>query len=471
MIAVRSIFIAQHPDRSVFRKYFQKGSEGMKQRIERFIDRLSRERVNIHGFLLNVNGREIAKAYYAPFREGAPHRLYSVSKTMTGLAVGMLADAGKLRLDQPVCDFFQDWLPGNPDSRLTRLTLCDMLRMSTCFTHTAYREGVDENWARAFFTVSPTHEPGTVFCYDTGASQVLSALVRRVSGQEVIDFLEERLFTPLGLKDNRYWLRDPSGCCQGGTGLCMSLRDMHKIAQCLLDGGNHLVPAWFVEQMQQKHIETPMQPNEEERYGYGWQCWRTRAGWTMYGMGGQLAVLCPQKRALLSTVADTRLDPFGVQRIYNAFFEELYPFLDGAACEPMTFSLQIPALENKPAFAVPESGRYVFGERNGLGLKWLQLSEHALTYENSRGVILLPLVPETSMEIAYPGWPGVPALLSTGWADQGLLRVRCDAIGDAPCGFDMLLQFRDQCVTVQCRRSNDPLTDGYEGVASGYPIK
>lgn len=440
----------------------------MKQHIERFMHRLRCEEVNIHGFLLSVNGKEIAKAYYAPFREGEPHRMYSISKTMTCLAVGMLVDAGRISLDQPITDFFRDYLPPVPDERLMRQTIRDMLRMATCFRSTAYREGIDENWAKPFFTVSPTHEPGTVFHYDTGASQVLAALVRRVSGQEVMDFLEERLFTPLGLMDERYWLRDPSGCCQGGTGLCMSLRDLHSVAQCLMDGGRGLVPAWFVEQMQQKHIETLMQANEEEKYGYCWQCWRTRNGWSMYGMGGQLAVVCPEKGALLSTIADTRLDPFGVQRLYNAFFEELYPYLDGASCEPMAFEPSVSALKNDPSFAISESARFFFSHENELGIQWLQLRDQRLEYENARGVIQLALPLGQVMETPFPGWSDVPGLVTAGWADHSLLRVRFDAIGDAPCGVDMLIQFREKDVTVQCRRSYDPVTEGYEGVASGY---
>ena len=72
----------------------------------------------MHGFLLSVRDEKIAEAYYAPFREGQPHRLYSVSKTFTGIAVGMLADNGRLTLDQHITDFFQDWLPDNPSPYL-----------------------------------------------------------------------------------------------------------------------------------------------------------------------------------------------------------------------------------------------------------------------------------------------------------------------------------------------------------------
>ena len=165
-------------------------------RIDRLVKRFQREDVNVHGFILTVDGQEKAKAYYAPFREGEAHRLYSVSKTLTGIAVGMLADDGKISLDDHITDYFQDWLPENPDARLLCLTLRDMLRMATCYRWTAYREDADQDWSKPFFTGTPTHMPGTVFYYDTGCSQALAALVKRISGQEVIDFLEDQGFGP-----------------------------------------------------------------------------------------------------------------------------------------------------------------------------------------------------------------------------------------------------------------------------------
>ena len=437
-------------------------------RIQAFVDRLEKEDVNMHGFILSVGGQEKAKAYYAPFREGSPHRMYSVSKTMTGIAIGMLMDEGKLSLDSRIADFFPDWLPTEPDGKLLRLTIRDMLRMATCYRWTTYREGVDENWARTFFTGTATHEPGTVFYYDTGCSQALAALVKRLSGQEVIDFLNERLFAPLGCADERFWLRDPSGCCQGGTGLCMSLRDMHRVALCLLNGGEGIVPAWYAGEMGKKHIETLLQGNEEERYGYGWQCWRTRAGWAMYGLGGQLAVVCPEKDTVLSTIADTRLDPCGVQRIYNAFFEEVYPFIGEEDMDSVTLRRAAHTVPDRGEYGIAETGVYTFPEENQLGLKSLRLQGNCLYYENAVGKVSLSFGRGGNLETTWPGWPEVPALSCGGWVEPDLLRVRCYAVGNAPCGFDMLLRFRQDCVTVQCRKSNDPVTMGYDGVATGY---
>jgi hypothetical protein len=110
---------------------------------------------------------------------------------MTGIAVGMLINQGKLSLDDPIADHFRDWLPENPDGKLLRLTIRDMLRMATCYRWTTYREGIDENWAKTFFTGTPTHEPGTVFYYDTSCSQVLAALVKRLKRSDGVTLLQE----------------------------------------------------------------------------------------------------------------------------------------------------------------------------------------------------------------------------------------------------------------------------------------
>ncbi len=440
----------------------------LRERVAAMTRRLDREDVNMHGFLLTVRGQFKAGAYYRPFREGQPHRMYSVSKTMTGLATGMLAEEGKLRLDQPVADFFGDYLPEKPDGRILRQTIRDMLRMATCYAQTAYREREDEDWTKPFFTGRPTHEPGTVFHYDTGASQVFAALVKRLSGKEVMDFLEERLFAPLGLEDERFWLRDPSGCCQGGTGLCMSLRDLNRVVLCLAEGGRGLVPEGFLREMTRKHIDTFQRPFSEERWGYGWQCWRTRKGWSMYGLGGQLCIVCPEQQTVLTTIADTRLDFCGVQKIYDAFFEEVLPYTGSEDMEPEMFSLQVRTLPDRPECGIPKAGPYAFPPENPLRLRRLALDGNTLTLERSGGDETLMFLPGAALETAWPGNPKTPAIVTSGWTEPGELRLRCHAVGTSPCGFEMLICFRKETATVQAFRSWDPLTDGYDGVVSGW---
>lgn len=443
-------------------------NQRLKTRVENFVSRLEREGVCMHGFILSVGGQVKATAYYAPFQEGQPHRMYSISKTVVALALGILMDEGKAALDDPIAGYFPDLLPAQPDPRLLRLTIRDMLRMATCYRATAYREGVDADWTKPFFTSQPTHEPGTVFHYDTGCSQVLSSLVKRLSGQEVIDLLNERVFGPLGANDEKYWLRDPVGQCQGGTGLCMSLRDLHKVSRAVMEGGRGLIPEWFCREMGQCHSINLLHPHREESSGYGWQVWMTRAGWAMYGMGGQLAVVCPQKDTLLCTIADTRLDPVGTQRIYDAFFEEVYPYIESEDMSPLTLSLRTAAVEHAPAYAMEQAGPFYFEPDNLLGLKRVELHGNTLLWENAMGANTLRFGLGENIVDTFPGWPHIPTLCSGGWVAEGLLHLRCYLIGDAPCGVDMLLLFKGDCLTVQSRCSNDPATNGYEGVVSGW---
>lgn len=422
----------------------------------------------MHGFILSV-GKEIkVKAYYTPFREGDPHRMYSVSKSMTAVAIGILLGERKLSLDDHIVDYFRDYLPEKPDGKLMRLTIRDMLRMATCHQYTAYREGVDQDWTKPFFTVLPTHEPGTVFNYDTGCSQVLASLVKRLSGLEVIDFLNQRVFNPIGATDEKYWLRDPSGACQGGTGLCMSLRDLHKVTRLIMEGGGGYIPEWFCQEMGKIQIINALNTAREEGYGYGWQVWRTRAGWAMYGLGGQLSVVCPKKDTLLCTIADTRLDPVGVQRIYNAFFEEIYPFIGLEDMTQEEMKLFFHPLDHDPVIKREQAGPYYFEEPNSLGLKSIELLGNALIWENGRGKNFLRFGVGENIVDTFPGWPNLPTLSSGGWIEKDLLRVRCFIVGDAPCGVDILLRFKEDCLTVQSKRSFDPATNDFDGIASGY---
>ena len=444
---------------------------GLENRINSFSERIHREDVNLHGFILTVDGQEKVRAYYEPFQEGEPHRMYSVSKTMVACAIGMLMEEGRISPEDHIVDFFRDLLPEEVSPYLAELTIRDMLRMATCYRVTAYQEYVDEDWTRPFFTGKPDHAPGTVFNYDTGCSQVLSSLVRRLSGTEVIDFLEKRLFTPLGCEDRRFWLRDPSGQCTGGTGLCMSLRDLNRVALCLMNGGEGLVPSWYIREMTRKQIDTFQRPFDEERLGYGWQCWQTRAGWSMYGMGGQLCIVCPEKDVLLTTIADTRLDWNGVQKIYDAFFEEVLPYTDTEDMDPVLFSLTVRRLEDRPEYGIGAAGPYAFGERNTLRMTGLSLRGNTLTLERPDGVEWLSFLPGEYLETTWPGHPEESAVVTSGWSAPGQLRLRCHAVGNAPCGFEMLLCFREETATVQCFRSHDPLTDDYEGVASGVKRK
>lgn len=434
-----------------------------------FLNRIERERVNLYGFELREHGEIRAEGYYAPFKKGQPHRMYSISKSLVSLAIGMLEMDGRLRLDDRIASHFPDKLPAHPDERLLRLTIRDMLRMATCHRKTSYREGIDEDWAATFFTVSPTHESGTVFHYDTSCSQVLGALVERLSGMKLLAFLNERLFAPIGANDPKRWLTDPSGVPQGGTGLIMSLRDMAKVAQLVMDGGRGLIPADYLACATAKQIDTFMQGNPEERFGYGWQFWRTRDGWAMYGMGGQLAIAHPACGVLLCTIADTRLDPYGVQRIYNAFFDEIIAHQGESSCTEDERTLADRLAHLRVCGVAHDVSHSLLAECsykiNDDALKNVHLTKNSVRLEWTHAVHEFRW--DAPGQVHEDLFCGVPCLISAGMADSRTLHVHCHLIGDAPCGMDMLFSVENGHLTVVLRRSSDPMTLGYDGVFWG----
>ena len=444
--------------------------------ILRMLDRLEKENVCLHGFELRVGGSVRAEGYYAPFRKGGMHRMYSVSKTMTGLAIGLLIGDGRLKLDDRIVTFFEDKLPRNPDPRLMRLTIRDMLRMATCHRKTTYREGIDDNWDGTFFTVKPTHEPGTMFNYDTSCSQVLAALAERLAGKGLLEFLEERIFSKIGADDPKRWLTDPSGVPTGGTGLMMSLRDLGKVAQLVMDGGRGLIPADYLAAATTKQIGNDAPNFPEEGYGYGYQLWITRYGWAMYGLGGQMALCCPEKRVLLCTIGDTRLDPYGIQRLHDAFREEILDHTDELEIPGSDETLQR-RLANLRMVSVPHAGgvcpresrTYIMEDNDGQ-LKRVVLEESAvrLVWTDGEHAFCWDVLGQNKAGC----WPDtdVPTLTSAGLTEDGGLHVRCSVVGDAPCGAELFIYEKDGTVSIRMRKSSDPLTNRYDGVFWGREV-
>lgn len=448
---------------------------GSARAIMNFLKRLENQGICMHGFLLMHRDEILAEGYWKPFRAEIPHRMYSVSKSMTSLAIGLLIGEGKISFEDAIIKYFADMLPPTVPPQLNRLTIRDMLRMATCYARTTYREGEDRDWIRTYFHSIPDHEPGTVFSYDTSASQVLAALVERITGMPLIDFLQQRVFDKIGASDRKYWLTDPSGVSQGGSGLCMTLRDLAKVSALILRGGDGILPAEYLSAATAKQTETVLQGNREERHGYGYQFWRTRNGYAMYGMGGQLAVFVPDREVLLCTVADTRLEPNGVQQIYDAFFDILLPGLggspegnagDAAELEEQLRNLVCPVIENNQK-DVPVTANEYRMENSPLNITAIRLHEDCLEFDKPDGSYRMKFALGKNALGEFPG-SNQPCMTSAGWIAPRVFRIRSYIIGDSPCGIDMLLTFKDNTLTIHSRRSHDSLTAEFEGMSSGY---
>ncbi|MDD2649185.1 MAG: serine hydrolase [Eubacteriales bacterium] len=440
--------------------------------VAAFLDRLSEKRVNMHGFILMRGENTLAEGYWKPFSAERPHRMFSVSKTMTALAIGILTGRGRLSVDDRIADYFPDMLPERPDERLMRLTIRDMLRMATCRTGTVYKQ-TDADWTKSFFTAPVTHEAGTVFNYDTSAAQTLAALAERLSGKPLLDFLQSELFDKIGARGEKRWLTDGVGTAQGGTGLVMTLRDMALTARLIMRGGDGIVPRGFIESMTKKQSETPFAGSSEERHGYGWQMWMSRDGYMMYGMGGQLALCVPKKDLLLCTTADTRFDSSGVQNIEDAFFESICPNVkdeplpessDGALAEKIN-ALHVPVPEFGARALTPLPLEFEM-QPNSMGIKRLSLTVEALKWSGDSGEYVFPYLAGKLCECIFPH-SSEPCHVTAYWLSQSVFRLTALAVGDILCGVDIQLAISGDYASLQIKRTNELLTEGLEGVAGG----
>lgn len=300
--------------------------------VTNFIARLERKQIPMHSILLMHKDRLIAEGYYAPYRADTLHRMFSISKSFTSIAIGLLADEGKLALDDPIIQYFPDKVPENVHPWIAAMTIRDMLMMRTCHAATTYKVDMQSDWVDSFFTVPPTHPAGRLFHYDTSSAHTLAALVERLSGMKMLDYLKKKL-APLSLSADSYMLTDPFGVSIGGSGLVALPTDLLKFGYLIAHEGNingkQLLSASYIKAAVSNLSDTRITgPVPSESCGYGYQFWQNeKGGWVCYGMGGQFIICIPDCELLCVTTADTQGIGGGNQVIYDALYEELLPFV------------------------------------------------------------------------------------------------------------------------------------------------
>jgi CubicO group peptidase (beta-lactamase class C family) len=300
------------------------------------LDKLDKSHVNLHSLLLMRHGKLVAEAYAAPYGQNTLHRMFSIVKTLNAVAVGLLAEDGRVDLDAPITGYFPELVPSDAHPFLMQMTVRNLLMMRTCHASTTYKKEIHKEWLASFFTTPPTHKPGTVFHYDTSAAHVLCALVERLTCRNMLDYLKDRVLRQIGWSESSYLLKNEFGDSHGGSGLMATPRDILLLGQLLMQGGRfegkQLLPEAYV-----KEMTSNLTPNAltsgviSETRGYGYQLWCTQHnGFVCYGLGGQLVICLPEYDLIFVTTADTQGCPGGNDLIYTALYEEILPALDTA---------------------------------------------------------------------------------------------------------------------------------------------
>lgn len=292
--------------------------------IRDFIQEADEKAGSLHSFMLVRHGKVVAEGWWAPYRADQMHELYSLSKSFTSTAVGFAVKEGKLSIDDTVVSFFPDKLPENPSANLRNMRVRDLLAMSTGHDKEPPigREGMT---VQAFLAHPVPFKPGTHFLYNTPATFMCSAIVQKVTGQTVLDYLKSRLFEPLGI-EGAEWGTNSEGISLGGYGLSVRTEDIAKFGQLYLQkgrwNGRQLLPASWIEAASARQTSNGSNPKSDWDQGYGYQFWRCRNGaYRGDGAFGQYCIVMPEQDAVIAITAGLG----DMQAVLNMVWDKLLP--------------------------------------------------------------------------------------------------------------------------------------------------
>ncbi len=295
--------------------------------ILEFVNTADRQIDTMNSFMLVRHGSVVTEGWWGPYDAETPHILYSLSKSFTSTAVGLAIAEGKMSLDDEVVKFFPDDAPADPSTNLKAMRVRDLLRMATGNQTEATIRAGDVPWTRTFLAHPVPFKPGTHFLYNSPATYMLSAIVQKVTGITVLDYLKPRLFEPLGI-DNPRWVASPQGISVGAYGLSLRTEDIARFGQLYLQKGKwkgkQLIPSQWIEEATARQTSNGSSPNSDWDQGYGYQFWRSRHN-TYRGDGafGQYCMVIPEFDAVVIITSGVR----DMQSVMNLVWTKLLPAL------------------------------------------------------------------------------------------------------------------------------------------------
>jgi CubicO group peptidase (beta-lactamase class C family) len=351
-------------------------AEGVSSKaIITFLDSAAAGRHEFHSFMFLRHGKVIAEGWWNPYGPDLKHTLNSASKSFTSTAIGFAINEKKLSLDDKVASFFPEYLPDTVSVFLSKLRIRDLLSMSTGQRREPQLTG-DEIWVKSFLAMPFFSEPGTVYRYSSVATYMLSAIVKKVTGQKVIDYLTPRFFEPLAI-EGMDWETDAYGINTGGWGLRLKTEDLAKFGQFYLQkgkwNGKQLLPKKWIEEATSLKIYQNPDMTQSKRdssndgvQGYCYQFWRARYNsYQANGANGQFVLVMPEKDAVVILTADSP-DMWGE---LNMVWKYLYPGIQNKELPPdeksstelkqrlSSLALPVPVKNSNEALTTKISGR------------------------------------------------------------------------------------------------------------------
>lgn len=304
--------------------------------IIKFMDTYKERKIENHSFMIIRHGKVCAEAWAKPFAPEIPHTLYSFSKSFSATAIGFAIDEKiivpetkePLTLDTKLKDIFPLEFAAKPRPHKydDLLTIRFMLRMQSGKMINLLTDKAKIDWIENYINAPYNAEPGTYWNYCNENSFMLCAIINRLTGLTVTEFLTPRLFEPLGI-DEPMWERNQEGIESGGWGMYLKTEEMAKFMQCYLDGGKFLgkqiIPAWWVEEAGKVQVDNSIEIQPDNKAGYGYHFWRNAGadGFRADGMFSQHGLVFPEYDAVIITTNACPMEQKDMDVIWSVFPE------------------------------------------------------------------------------------------------------------------------------------------------------
>lgn len=288
--------------------------------IERFLEKIKEKNIVIN-YIQISKGNEIVEEYK---RVDTLTRLnvYSISKSVTSLAIGIALQEKLIKLDDKLIKYFPEIVPKNDLELINKIEIKHLLTMSCgveskLFFSDDIERYITDDWIKYFFEKNFLHEPGEHFEYCNFNTYLLSCIIERVSGVKMLEYMKPRFFEKIGIY-NPEWLECPHGHTVGAYGLLLTIDEMMKIGRLLLNNGTangeEIISRKYIEEATKNQIL-----NNTPKNGYGYQFWVNpdNKSYRADGKYGQYIIVVPEHDLVVCIQA------FDSQKFYDDVWNEL----------------------------------------------------------------------------------------------------------------------------------------------------
>jgi len=467
-----------------------------------FVEYLESCNLRMHSILMMKGNEIFTEMYYAPFDKDSTHRMYSVTKSFVSVAIGLLEEDGVISLDDRIADYFPEKIDTAVHPFIAMQTIRDMLKMSTAGEPEYWFSSKDRDRSHLYLNNnnSTLRPPATLWEYDSPGSQLMCALVEKLTGKTMLQFLDERIFSHLGYFKTAKMLKVNGGDSWGDSAMICTPRDLLTFARFVMNKG-----VWNGKRlMNEEYLTTATSPlvcnlknghRAAFHYGYGYQFWMCKDGFAFVGMGDQLAICMPKQDIIFVCTADNQgNNPPSRDIIVSAFQNliikkaaatalpenpEAKRRLDEISGSRVLFAftgVENEALKRKIDGVVYEC------EDNAMGLKDFRFDfgdngEGVMTYRNDGGEMVLPfglnknvfgLFPELGYSKEVGGERTTDGhkygcATSLAFLDENKLIVAIQILDDYYANASFIIAFRDEYAVVNVEKTAEDFLWNYNG--------